>query len=118
MSRRATVKPEWLDHMLVSWGKELNRSRGWYTVTPMLRDGIPMPAQSMEPTGLCRQDWRQLELAIEQMERWHQAAVIRAYRPWVAETLEREYPVPAKQWFLWLHEAAADLCLRMERMAA
>lgn len=121
MARRAVVRPDWLDSMLWQWGLRALRGAGlgYPTVCPMLKEGIPQQARSFEPEGLCDQDFAQLEGAVAALEHKHQMAVIRAYRPWTAKTIEHEfaaYGVSDRSWQRWLHEAAEKIVVHMERM--
>jgi len=117
MSRRATVRPDWLDSMLVAWGlSTLKAQRGWYSVNPMLRAGIPRPTPTPDLWDITSSDYRQLEAHIRSLEQHHQAAVIRAYRPWTARTIEELHPdATAGCWFRWLHGAAERLAAAMDR---
>lgn len=120
MSKRATIQPLWLDAMFVGWGLSALRSnRGWYSVNPMLKDGIPMPARSMEPQGLCFADWSDLQKAIDALPLNHQCALIRCYRPWTAKTMEQEWPgTSPTSWHRWLNAAAASVFCALERKSA
>jgi len=117
MSRRATVEPVWLDRMLVAWGTASIRSSGWYSINPMLKDGIPNPARSMEPMGLTSLDFRQLESAINALPHHNKLAITRAYKPWAAREIEHEtsvYGVTGRVWGAWLAEAAGLLLRHMD----
>lgn len=120
MSKRATVKPEWLDAMLVAWGMAgVRQALGFAAISPMFRERIPTPARSYEPTGFCGQDWRDLEAAIEALDDKHQLVLIRAYKPWAARDVEsilaERYQVGERTWRNWLHEAADQLSASMTR---
>ena len=116
MSKRATVNPRWLDCMLIGWGLASIRSSGWYTINPMLQDGIPTGFRSREPTGLCVEDYRDLEAAIDALPLNHRCAVTRAYKPWTAQQIEQEWPARHPEvWRRWLTAAAQAIVAHMNR---
>ena len=115
MSRRATVQPDWLDRMLIQWGlSTLRAQRGWYSVNPMLKAGIPRPTVAPDLWDITPGDYRELEAHIRALEEQHQAAILRAYRPWTARTIEELHPAAtAGAWHRWLHAAAQRLVAQM-----
>ena len=114
MSRRSVVEPVWLDRMLQGWGTSSLKSKGWYAVNPMLKDGIPVSARSYEPTGLCLMDYTQLEEALETLDLKHRCAITRAYKPWTAKAMEAEWPATSTMtWCNWLHAAAKLITIHM-----
>lgn len=111
--------------MLFQWGirslKAESRGLGYPTICPMLREGIPVRASSFEPTGYCDADFRELQAAIDNLDRKYQLVLIRAYRPWQAQAVEVElsaYEVTERTWRNWLHDAALMICGSMSRVAA
>ncbi|MCW7541457.1 hypothetical protein OOT46_26975 [Aquabacterium sp. A7-Y] len=115
MSRRATVEPEWLDAMLCRWGRAhmLAGGKGYPSVSPMFMQRHSRSVGSFEPTGYSREDFRELEAAIEALPRQQQAALIRAYRPWTAATMDEYYPCTSPvTWHRWLHTAAETVAAR------
>jgi hypothetical protein len=110
MSKRATVKPDWLDAMLVGWGLHSIKQRGWPSINPMLQSGIPSGARSVEPLGVSLDDYRELEQAIDALPLNHKCAITRAYKPWTAHAMEDEWPATSQQtWCNWLKAAALTI---------
>ncbi|WP_421883251.1 hypothetical protein [Methylibium sp.] len=124
MSKRALVQPKWLDEMLWRWGirslRLESRALGYPSICPMLKEGIPVQAQSFEPTGYSEEDFSQLERAVSLLVERHQMALIRAYRPWKARDIEETYAaygVTTRTWQRWVHEAAGLINASMNRQA-
>ena len=118
MSRRARVKSDWLDSMLLRWASHEHRASGYRAICPMLQSGIPTGKRSSEPTGVTAEDWRDLETAINSLEAHLQAAIIRSYRQWTAKTIESLWPDLAPwQWSRWLERAGETLESKMKSHA-
>ena len=119
MSKRAIVKPDWLDRMLCRWGVQRVANLGYAGVSPMFKERTGQSAQALDPTGYSREDFRELEAAIDLLPPQQQAAVIRAYRPWTAPTMEDKFPCTSPTtWHRWLTSAAATLALKLQIEAA
>lgn len=121
MSRRATVEPAWLDAMLRAWGlHRVREALGFPSISPMFRERIPSQARSYEPTGYCRQDFTDLEEAIDSLDMKYRLVLTRCYKPWTATAMETElrafFPVTERTWRNWLHEAATQLTAKMLRV--
>jgi hypothetical protein len=92
MSRRATVKPDWLDSMLVSWGMvRVREALGFPSESFMFKERVPSPARSYEPTGYCGQDFRDLEAAMELLGTQHKYAILHCYKPWTAQDVRHAF---------------------------
>lgn len=117
MSKRATVKPDWLDRMLIGWGlKSLHTAgRGWYSINPMLKDGIPTGRAPSEPYEIGADDYRELDAAIELLTPMQKLAITRAYKPWSARAIDDAHPANASTWCERLKVAAAHIEVRMRR---
>ena len=117
MSRRARVKADWLDSMLLRWASHDHRTAGYPSICPMLQSGIPSGKRSSEPTGVTSEDWTDLDAAINGLEPWLQAAIIRSYRQWTAKTIDSLWPdLAAWQWSRWLEKAGEQLAEKMARL--
>jgi hypothetical protein len=119
MSKRVTVKPDWLDELLRNWGRKSDRQNGWYSISPMLADGIPGRTHSLEVGGYVHADYQDLERAINSLELKYRLSVIGAFKPWLRDEIV-EYQV--RTWLVtertlqnWVHEAAAQLAQAMDR---
>lgn len=118
MSRRARVKSDWLDSMLCRWATHEHRASGYPAICPMLQSGIPSGKRSSEPTGVTAEDWRDLDGAINSLEPWLQAAVIRSYRQWTQKQIDALWPdLAAWQWSRWLEKAGEELESKMKQVA-
>jgi hypothetical protein len=119
MSRRIRVKPAWLDDLLSGWGRKSDRHQGWYSINPMLRDGIPTRTNALEVTGYIHMDYADLESAIGELEPKLRLAIVAAYKPWYAKVIKRHliesYEVTERTVANWAHDAAAVLAARMAR---
>lgn len=118
MSRgRPTVHPPILHSMLVRWGAKVTTdSNGWYKVNPSLRQFLPVQTNSHEPQGLCRQDWVDLQAALDKLEDRHMAAILRAFRPSVRREQELRFPdATYDTWWRWLRTAAGQVWESMQR---
>lgn len=117
MSRRATVKPDWLDRMLISWGlKSLHtQGSGWYSVNPMLKDGIPSGKAPSGPYEYGAEDFRELEACIDLLTPAQKLAVTRAYKPWSAAAIDDLHPASVSTWCERLKAAARVIEAKMRR---
>jgi hypothetical protein len=120
MSKRAAVKPEWLDAILLSWGRaRVPGVLGFPSESFMFKERVPTPARSYEPTGFCAIDYSELEAAIQRLDRKHQLVLVRCYKPWTSLVIEDElrkyYTVGERTWCNWLHEAASLVSTDMLR---
>ena len=67
----------------------------------MLRDGIPTPARSYEPTGYGGLDIAEVDKAMADLGRRNEilaVAIMRFLRPWRAKALDVEYHLDASTW--------------------
>lgn len=119
VSRRATIDPIWLDRMLIAWGlASVREALGFPPISPMFKERIGQRAQSYEPQGYCRQDFSDLEEAIDGLDYKYRLVLTRCYKPWTAVAIEAElqvYAVTDRTWQRWLHEAAAQLATRLRQ---
>ena len=117
MSRRAIVSPAWMDRLLVGWGlKSLHQhGAGWYSLCPMLRDGIPTGRPPGELYELGGEDYAALDAAINALPLIQRAAVSRAYKPWTAASIDQVEPASRQTWCERLKSAAVTLELAMRR---
>lgn len=123
MPKPARLGPDWLTDLLYRWGKsQLDRSSkgiGYYTVNPMLRDGIPQPAASHEPTGYSGQDYRDLERAVAELETIQQLAIARFCMPWRIRMIDAEHEyMTTRRWLVELRAALELIDSAMSRKAA
>lgn len=117
MSRRAIVHPPWLDRMLIGWGlKSLHlHGNGWYSINPMLKDGIPTGRPPGELFELGSEDYRALDEAINALPAVQRDAITRAYKPWTAAALDAVYLCGTSTWCERLKAAALTLQTVMRR---
>lgn len=123
MSRPPQLGPAWLIGLLMAWSRRETRDSGlgFYTVSPMLRDGIPTQARSYEPTGYGGAELDSIGVAVKTLRKMHWLAVMRYLRPWRAEAVERalrddgETPPISSEWLKLLREALLVLELEMMR---
>jgi hypothetical protein len=123
MPREAKLGPDWLTSLLVCWGRqrldEASKGKGFYTINPMLKDGIPTPARSYEPTGFSWQDYSDLEKAVGGLETLQQLAVARYCMPWRIAMIDAEHDyMTTRRWLVLLRESLALLDLALSRKAA
>lgn len=124
MSRRAAVQPDWLDAMLMAWGRiKVREALGYPSESFMFKERVPSPARSYEPTGYCAADFSDLEAALELLDVKHKYAILHCYKPWTAESVRDAYA--AEFGIFWntdagkkriqrlLHEAALQIEMRM-----
>lgn len=120
MSRRAAVSPPWLDRLLVGWGLRSLREQGsgWYRVNPMLRDGIPSGHLPTEPFELGGEDYRAVADAVGALAAAQRSAVVRAYKPWAAASIDALEPLSRQTWCDRLKAAASVLEGKLRRGVA
>jgi hypothetical protein len=120
MSKRATVQPPWLDRLLIGWGlKSLHQhGKGWYSINPSLKDGIATGRPPAEPFELGGEDYAALDAAICALPDVQRAAIIRAYKPWTAPSIDALGFVPTSTWCMRLKAAAQTLAIAMQRKVA
>ena len=120
MPRRPELHPAWLVGLLHQWASrrraEESRSVGWYSVSPMLKEGIPVRAESYEPTGYSGYDFKNLESAMESIDSRYAIAVVRYVRPEKARGFDMEYGYSTDTWLRYLKAGLADLDIRMESL--
>ena len=119
MPRRAIVKPDWLDRLLIGWGlRSLNDCNGWYSVNPMLKDAIPTARGPADPFDFGAKDFDDLDAAIQALPTHQLAAITRAYKPWAAPGIDRMMPALTSTWCERLKAAALTLAAAMDRRSA
>ena len=120
MSKRTVIKPHWLDRLLWQWAHRTTDENGlgFYSVNPMLKAGIPMPARAYEPMGYNAEDFEATTLAVSELPHHYRLVILRAYKPWAAKALEQElgsFSQSERTWQRWVHEAAELLHSRLKR---
>jgi hypothetical protein len=89
------------------------RGIGWYSINPMLKEGIPVRAESFEPTGYSGQDFDRLEQAMRQIQDKHLLAVVRYVMPWRARAMDEEWGFSTDSWLRYLKAGLIDLDEKM-----
>jgi len=117
MARKPELQPAWLVGLLHQWAmRELHgqtRGIGWYSINPMLKEGIPVRAESFEPTGYSGQDFDRLEQAMRQIQDKHLLAVVRYVMPWRARAMDEEWGFSTDSWLRYLKAGLIDLDEKM-----
>lgn len=120
MPRQPELHPAWLVGLLHQWASrrraEESRTVGWYSINPMLKEGIPVRAESYEPTGYSGYDFKQLEMAMMAIDSRHAIAVIRYVRPEKARGFDIEYGYSTDTWLRYLKAGLVGLDAKMERL--
>lgn len=125
MPRKPELEPRWLVGLLHQWAmRELygsTKGLGYYSVNPMLKDGIPTPARSYEPTGYSHEDFRELEAAMTDMARdetykFEILAVLRFAKPWKAVDIDKEHQRETRFWLRDLKNGLATIDAKMRRL--
>ncbi len=120
MPRQAQLEPRWLVGLLVAWGRHKRRestgSLGYYSVNPMLKDGIRGQAQSHEPMGYGAGDFRDLEKAMQLLDKPRLAAVVRYTLPEKARAFDEEWGYSTDSWLRLLKAGLADLEAMLARI--
>lgn len=125
MPRKPELEPRWLVGLLHQWAmRDLYGSMkglGYYSVNPMLKDGIPTQARSYEPTGYSHEDFRELELVMTGMAaadeyKFEILAVMRYVKPWKAAEIDRENPRETRLWLRDLKNGLASIDSKMRRL--
>lgn len=122
MAKRSTVRPDWLDDMLVIWGmRDVRSSLGYPPICPMFRERTEQPARSYEPTGYTGYQIDKLGECIDRLEVKHRLVIMRCFKPWTAKAIEDElrtlYDVSERTWVNWLHDAARLVASDMDRIS-
>lgn len=122
MPRKPELEPRWLVGLLHQWAmRELygsTKGLGYYSVNPMLKDGIPTQARSYEPTGYSHGDFRELEHAMKEMAeaprlKFELLAVVRYVKPWKAKDIDAEWPRETRHWLKDLRNGLATIDAKM-----
>lgn len=120
MPRKPELHPAWLVGLLHQWASrrraEESRSIGWYSINPMLKEGIPVRAESYEPTGYSGHDFTQLTNAMQLIDKRYLVAVVRYVRPERARGLDAEYGYSTDTWLRYLKAGLADLDAKMQTL--
>ena len=113
MARKPDLEPRWLVGLLNAVAlrslNEQTRSVGWYTVNPMLRDGIPKRGRSYEPTGYSDGDHKAALDALNLLPMRRLLAVARYFKPWAKQAIEAEHQWSDDTWMRELKAAMATL---------
>jgi hypothetical protein len=117
MSKRATVQPPWLDRLLIGWGlRSLHQhGKGWYSISPSLKSGIPSGKPPGELFELGGEDYAELDAAIRALPDVQKLAITRAYKPWTAADIDARAFAPTSTWCDRLKAAALQLAVAMQR---
>jgi hypothetical protein len=94
----------------------MTKGIGWYSVNPMLKEGIPSRAESFEPTGYSGQDFKTLEDAMTAIQPRYLLAVVRYAAPWKARELDLEWGYSADTWLRYLKAGLEDLDHEMKML--
>ena len=120
MPRRPELEPRWLVGLLHRWAmRELagqTRSIGWYRLNPMLKEGIPVRAESHEPTGYSGRDFSDLERAMRQISDRQLLAIVRYVMPWRARSLDEQWGFSTDTWLRYLKAGLVELAKKMEAL--
>lgn len=120
MARKPELHPAWLVGLLHAWASrkrsEEQGTVGWYRINPMLKEGIPVRAQSYEPTGYSGHDFKQLEAAMLTIDTRYAVAVVRYVRPEKARGFDLQWGYSTDTWLRYLKAGLADLDSKMESL--
>src|SRR5574341_477100 len=118
MSKQKPIEPRWLVSLLVCWARrDLHdeiRGLGYYSINPMLKDGIPGRVRSYEPAGYSGQDYTDLEQCLKQLKPRQLLAVLRYCKPWKAADIDAEYRLDADTWMHHLRNGMEALARLMD----
>jgi hypothetical protein len=121
MSRRPELEPRWLIGLLNQWALRISRDQakglGYYTINPMLRDGIPGRVRSYEPTGYSDVDFLDVQNAVEQLDVMRRLAVMRYFKPWSRNAIDAEVSRDPDTWMYHLRIALERLQVDLQRKA-
>jgi len=85
------IEPHWLDRMLCNWGdadaRRAAAGLGYPSECPTFRERTGSPAQSLEPTGLDRTDYSDLQQCIDALPTKLNLAIVRHYKPHLVRDL-------------------------------
>lgn len=121
MSKRLIIEPHWLHNLLMHWASASFRSRGALSfpgVCPMFNERVQFKSQAREPFELTPDDYKDVALAVAELETKHRLAITRAYKPWTIDSISHElaaYGVTDRTWQNWCHAAAQELARKLER---
>jgi len=109
MSRAPQLEPAWLIGLLLAWSRRETAANGlgFYSVNPMLRDGIPCQARSYEPMGYGGAEVDAAGRAVAELNLMHRIAIMRYLRPWMIPAFDREleYTASTRYWLATLRGA-------------
>ena len=109
MARPAKLEPRWLVSLLNQWAlrdaHRASKGLGYYSINPMLKDGIPGRARSFEPTGFCERDFTDAEKAIDGLDQNLRLSIVRYFKPWAKAAIDTEVQRSDDTWMRWLKEA-------------
>ncbi len=119
MSKRPELEPRWLIGLLNQWALRMSRDQtrglGYYTINPMLRDGIPVRARSYEPTGYSDVDFLDVENAVSQLDVMRRLSVMRYFKPWSRLAIDAEFERDNDTWMYHLRIALQTLSAELDR---
>jgi hypothetical protein len=119
MARKPQLEPRWLIGLLNQWALRSlhgqSRCLGYYTISPMLRDGIPVQARSYEPTGYGDADFLDAQGAINGLALMRRLAVMRYFKPWAKANIDSEFKRDNDTWMYHLRQALMELEIELDR---
>jgi hypothetical protein len=85
----------------------------------MLRDGIPTPARSYEPTGYGGADIEAVGRAVASLRLMRRVAIMRYCRPWMIPAIDAEFeqPLSTDTWLYHLRGALDELAAALDAKA-
>ena len=121
MSRQAQLGPAWLIGLLLAWSRRETRDSGlgYYRINPMLRDGIPTPARSYEPTGYGGAEVEAVGRAVAGLRLMRRVAIMRYCRPWMIPAIDAELgrELSTDAWLYHLRAALEELAAEIDAKA-
>jgi hypothetical protein len=113
MSRAPQLHPAWLVGLLNRWAvrslKEADKGLGFYTESPMLKNGIPGRVRSYEPTGYSLDDLEEVDRAVSELPLMRKLAVFRYFKPWARNAIDAEVRKDNDTWMYHLREALKEI---------
>ena len=97
--------------MLIKWAVEHATGGGYPKQAPFIGERVDGGTQAYDPIGFSRQDYADLETAINNLKSEFQAAIIRTYRPWLRIAMQDLYPASDRMWCYRLERAAFELAM-------
>lgn len=119
MSRQAQLEPAWLIGLLMAWSRRTSRDNGlgYPTTCIYLKERLPSPARSYEPTGYSGAEVEAVGQHVMGLRMMRKLAIMRYCKPWMCNAINAELgrEFDTDTWLYHLKGAFAEIVTLMDK---